>query len=194
VILPLQVTGDENLRPEKLTAWELGHRIQFDGPWVFETSLFYNDYARLIEPNPAIFGAFTDEGSGATWGAEVNFSGQVTTRWRLEGAYSWLKVRIDGPVLPFEEQGSPQHLAQLRSYFDLGDDLELNAALYRVDEVPFAGSDGYTRFDVGLGWQATPALRLELWGKNLLDAEHSEASGAQIPRSIFAMATFEFGH
>jgi iron complex outermembrane receptor protein len=194
VILPVQVTGDENLRPEKLTAWELGHRIQFDGPWVFETSLFYNDYTRLIEPNPAIFGAFTDEGSGATWGAEVNFSGQVTARWRLEGAYSWLKIRIDGPVLPFEEQGSPQHLAQLRSYFDLGHYLELNAALYRVDEVPFTGSDAYTRLDVGLGWQATPSLRLDLWGKNLLDAEHSEASGAQIPRTIFAMATFEFGH
>jgi iron complex outermembrane receptor protein len=193
VIVPLQVTGDSGLRPEKLTAWELGHRIQFEGPWVFETSLFYNDYTRLIEPNPAIFGAFTDEGSGATWGAEVNFSGQVTERWRLEGAYSWLRVRIDGPVLPFEEQASPEHLAQLRSYFDLGKDVELNAALYHVDEVAFSNIDAYTRLDVGLGWQATPALRLELWGKNLLDAAHAEASGAQVPRSVFAMATFEFG-
>ena len=70
----------------------------------------------------------------------------------------------------------------------------MNAALYRVDEVPFTGSDAYTRLDVGLGWQATPSLRLDLWGKNLLDAEHSEASGAQIPRTLFAMATFEFGH
>jgi hypothetical protein len=55
-----------------------------------------------------------------------------------------------GPVLPFEEEGSPEHLAQLRSYFDLGRDVELNAALYRVDEVPFAGVDAYTRFDLGL--------------------------------------------
>jgi len=194
VILPVQVTGDEDLRPEKLTAWELGHRIQFEGPWVLETSLFYNDYDRLIEPNPAIFGAFTDEGSGATWGAELNLSGQVTSRWRLEGAYSWLRVRIDGPVFPFEEQGSPRHLAQLRSYFDLSDDLELNAVLYHVDEVPFSGSDAYTRFDLGLGWQATPSLRLDLWGKNLLDDKHAEASGARVPRTIFALATFEFGH
>ena len=193
VIVPVQVTGDEELRPEKLTAWELGHRVQFKGPWVFETSLFYNDYTRLIEPNPAIFGAFTDAGSGATWGAEVNFSGQVTPRWRLEGAYSWLRTRIDGPVLPFEEEGSPQHLAQLRSYFDIGDRLQLNAALYRVDEVPFNDIDAYTRLDLGLGWQATPALRLDLWGRNLLDDAHEEASGAQVPRTFFAMATFEFG-
>ena len=193
VIVPVQVTGDEDLRPEKLTAWELGHRVQFQGPWVFETSVFYNDYTRLIEPNPTIFGAFTDAGSGRTWGAEVNFSGQVTPRWRLEGAYSWLRTRIDGPVLPFEEEGSPEHLAQLRSYFDLGRDVELNAALYRVDEVPFAGVDAYTRFDLGLGWQASPALRFDLWGQNLLEEQHREASGAQVPRTIYAMATFEFG-
>jgi iron complex outermembrane receptor protein len=194
VILPVQLTGDENLRPEKLTSWEVGHRVQFHGPWVFETSLFYNDYTRLIEPIPTIFGPFTDAGSGATWGGEVNFSGQVTSRWRLEGAYSWLHTRIDGPVLPFEEQGSPEHLAQLRSYFELSDTLELNAALYHVDEVPFIGVDAYTRFDLGLSWQATPSLRLDLWGKNLLDENHSEASGAQVPRTLFALATFEFGH
>jgi iron complex outermembrane receptor protein len=194
VILPVQVTGDEDLRPEKLTAWELGHRIQLRGPWVLETSLFYNDYQRLIEPVPSIFGAFTDEGSGATWGGEFNVSGQLTPRWRVEGAYSWLHTRIDGPVLPFEEEGSPKHLAQLRSYFDLSDDLEFNVALYHVDEVPFANVDAYTRMDLGLGWQATPAWRLDLWGQNLLDNTHEEASGAQVPRTVFAMATFEFGH
>jgi iron complex outermembrane receptor protein len=193
VILPLAVTGDEDLRPEQLTAWELGHRVQFAGPWVIETSLFYNDYSRLIEPTPAIFGAFTDAGSGATWGAEVNFSGQLTPAWRLEGAYSWLQTRIDGPVLPFEEDGSPKHLAQLRSYLDIGDDVEFNAALYHVDEVPFTGVDAYTRLDLGLSWRPTPSLRLDLWGQNLLDETHEEASGAQVPRTVFAMATYEFG-
>jgi iron complex outermembrane receptor protein len=194
VIVPIQVTGDETLRPEKLTAWELGHRIQFAGPWVLETSLFYNDYARLIEPTPAIFGDFTDAGSGATWGGEFSLSGQVTEGWRLEGSYSVLRTRIDGPVLPFEEQGSPRHLAQLRSYLDLGEDVELNAALYHVDRVPFVGADAYTRLDLGMTWRPNPGLRLELWGRNLLDARHEEASGAQVPRTVFAMATYEFGH
>jgi len=193
IILPLAVTGDEDLRPERLTAWELGHRVQFNGPWVFETSLFYNDYTRLIEPTPGIFGAFTDAGSGTTWGGEFNFSGQLTPAWRLEGAYSWLHTRIDGPVLPFEEEGSPQHLAQLRSYFDVGDNLELNAALYHVDKVGFTNVDAYTRLDLGLSWRPTPALRLDLWGQNLLDASHQEASGAQVPRTVYAMATYQFG-
>jgi iron complex outermembrane receptor protein len=193
IILPLAVTGDEDLRPEQLTAWELGHRVQLRGPWVFETSLFYNEYSRLIEPNPGIFGAFTDLGSGVTWGGEFNFSGQLTPAWRLEGAYSWLHTRIDGPVLPFEEGGSPRHLAQLRTYYDVGDNVELNAAAYHVDSVAFTNVDAYTRVDLGISWRATPALRLELWGQNLLDAQHAEASGAQVPRTVFALATFELG-
>jgi iron complex outermembrane receptor protein len=193
VIVPIEITGDESLRPEKLTAWEVGHRVQIHGPWVFETSLFYNDYSRLIEPLPTIFGPFTDAGSGATWGGEFSVSGQVTERWRLEGSYSLLRTRIDGPVLPFEENGSPRHLAQLRSYLDLGDDVEFNAAIYHVDRVPFIGAPAYDRLDLGLSWQATPALRLELWGQNLLDANHVEASGAMVPRTVFAMATLDFG-
>jgi outer membrane receptor protein involved in Fe transport len=96
-------------------------------------------------------------------------------------------------VLPFEEDGSPKHLAQLRSYLDIGDDVEFNAALYHVDEVPFTGVDAYTRLDLGLSWRPTPSLRLDLWGQNLLDETHEEASGAQVPRTVFAMATYEFG-
>jgi iron complex outermembrane receptor protein len=194
VIVPIELTGDEHLRPEKLTAWEVGHRLQLPGPWVFETSLFYNDYTRLIEPTPAIFGPFTDAGSGATWGGEFSVSGQVTDRWRLEGSYSLLRTRIDGPVFPFEETGSPRHLGQLRSYLDLGDDVEFNAAWYHVDRVPFVGAPGYDRVDLGLSWQASPTLRLDLWGRNLLEDRHVEASGAQVPRGLYAMATFDFGH
>ena len=193
VIVPIQITGDPQLRPEKLLAWELGHRVQLPGPWVLETSLFYNDYQRLIEPIPTIFGPFTDEGSGATWGGEFNVSGQLGEHWRLEGAYSLLRTRIDGPVLPFEEQGSPSHLWQLRSYLDLGDSVEFNAAIYHVARVPFVGAPAYDRLDLGFTWRPRPSLRLELWGQNLLDDEHVEASGAMVSRTVFAMATIELG-
>ena len=193
VIVPIQVTGDEDLRPEKLVAWELGHRIQFAGPWVFETSLFYNDYTRLIEPQPGIFGPFTDAGSGATWGGEFSVSAQLNPHWRVEGSWSLLRTRIEGPVLAFEEEGSPRQLAQLRSYLDLGEDLEFNASVYHVDRVPFVGAGAYTRLDLGFTWRARPGLRLELWGRNLLHARHEEASGAQVPRTVFAMATFDLG-
>jgi len=192
VIVPLQVTGDEALRPEHLLAYELGHRIQLSERWMLESSLFVNDYSRLIEPAPAIFGAFNDAGSGRTWGAELDSTLQVSARWRLEGSYSWQRVRIDGPVLKFEQNSTPRQLAQLRSNLDLCDTMEFNGAVYYVDKVPQLNIDSYTRLDLGFSWRFKPNVRVELWGQNLLDARHAEASGAQVPRGVFAAVSVKF--
>ncbi|MGH8030619.1 MAG: TonB-dependent receptor plug domain-containing protein, partial [Arenimonas sp.] len=62
VIVPIGVSGDDSLRPEKLTAWEFGHRMRIGEDWVVDTALFHNDYTRLIGVQPAIFGPFTDAG------------------------------------------------------------------------------------------------------------------------------------
>jgi iron complex outermembrane receptor protein len=190
VILPLGLSGDESLRTEKLVAWELGHRVQLNDRWLLDTELFYNDYQRLIGVPPTIFGTFTDAGSGATWGGSVSVSAQVTDRWRLEGSYNVLRTRIDGPIYQYEEIGTPDHMSQLHSYFDLGDALELNASLYRVAQVQFTGIPAYTRVDLGLAWHPREGLELSLTGQNLLHATHPEASGAQVPRGIYAQATF----
>lgn len=193
VIIPMSVSGSEGLRSEKLVAWELGYRVQPASHWMFELSVFNNDYQRLIEPAPAILGPFTDAGSGRTFGVELNASGQLTDRWRLEGSYSWLKVQIDGPVYQFEETSSPRHLAQLRSYLDIGNNTEFNAAVYHVDRIPQLNIDAYTRVDLGLAWRVGSNLRLELWGQNLLEASHAEASGALVPRGVQARMSYSLG-
>jgi iron complex outermembrane receptor protein len=185
VIIPLSVSGDNDLRPEKLLAYELGHRMQVNSRWLLETSLFYNDYTRLIEPAPTILGPFTDAGSGRTWGAEFDSTLQLSPHWRVEGSYSWQRVRIDGPVYRFEQDSTPRNLAQLHSYFDIGDRTEFNAALYYVDRIPQLNIDAYTRLDLGVSWNVRPRLRIELWGQNLLERRHAEASGAQVPRALF---------
>jgi iron complex outermembrane receptor protein len=192
IIVPLQVTGDEDLGYEKLTAWELGYRVQPSSRWLVESSFFYNDYQRLIEPAPIILGAFTDAGTGRTWGAELNASAQLTDAWRVEAGYSWLRVAIDGPVFQFEESSSPRHMAQLRSYLDIGDRLELDGALYHVDRIPQLGVPAYTRMDLGLGWQSGKHTRVALWAQNLLDVGHTEASGAVVPRNVHLQLSFDF--
>jgi iron complex outermembrane recepter protein len=194
VNVPLQVTGDPALRPERLLAWELGYRLQPAARWLLEVSVFDNDYQRLIEPAPGIFGAFTDAGNGRTWGVDVNASAQLSERWRVEGSWSSLRVDVDGPVFAFEERSSPRHLAQLRSYLDIGEHAEFNAAWYHVDEIPQNAIPAYDRLDLGLVWRLGAATRLELWGQNLLEANHPEASGAQVPRSVYARMTVELGH
>jgi outer membrane receptor protein involved in Fe transport len=142
----------------------------------------------------SIVGHFNDLGSGATWGGELSVSAQLTRRWKVQGAYSRLATRIDGPVYPFEETGTPRMLAQLHSWFDVTGDFDLDASLYRAGEVPLTGIPAYTRADVGARWRPRDGVEFSLWAQNILHAGHREASGAIVPRGIYAQVAFGIGH
>lgn len=193
-IVPVGLGGNADLRAEALVAWEAGHRWQSgDHRWVLETSLFYNDYRRLIGVPETIVGTFNDLGSGATWGGELNLSAQLAPRWKLQGAYSRLRTRIDGPVYPYEETGTPSALWQLHSWFDAGDTLAIDAAVYHAGGVPLTGVPAYTRTDLGLRWRPGGGVEFSLWAKDLFNDGHREASGAIVPRGLYAQATFGIG-
>ena len=191
VTVPLGLAGDDRLRAEELLAWEAGHRIQVSPRLAIATTVFYNDYKRLVGVPPSIFGTFNDDASGATWGGDIVAAMRWTDRWAMEASYSRLHTRIDGPVLKFDEIGFPRQLAQLRSNLDLGESLEFNGAAYYVDEVPFLGVPAYTRLDMGLAWRPSSSVEVSLWGQNLLDEGHSEGSGAQVPRGVYAQITID---
>jgi iron complex outermembrane receptor protein len=193
VIVPLGVAGDDSLKTEKLTAYELGHRIRFGDTLTVETAAFFNDYTRIIAAPPGIFGTFTEAGDGETFGADVSVSWRPFEHWRLEGSYSWLRTQIHGPVYTIEEGSTPERLGQLRSNFDLGENVELNGAVYYVDSIPRMDHDAYTRVDLGVTWRPAPHVELALWGQNLFDGRHLEASGAQVPRTVYVQASFDFG-
>lgn len=193
-ILPIALAGNDQLRPERMVALEAGHRWQVTDRWAIDTALFHHDHQRLIEPPPAVFGTFTDKASGESWGGDFSVSGRITDRWRVDGSYSRLRVRIDGPAFPFDETSSPSELAQFHSYYDVRDDFEFNAAVYHVGRVPFNAIPAYTRTDIGFTWRPRHGLELALWGQNVFDPNHAEASGAQVPRTAYLQVTFDLGH
>jgi iron complex outermembrane receptor protein len=194
-IVPVGLAGDSDLRPEKLLAWEVGHRLQASDRWAFDTTLFYNHYQRLLGIPPSIVGVFTDASSGATWGGDISASGVLNDRWRVEASYSHLHTRIDGNVFKYEETSTPSTQAQLRSYFDATDDIQINGGLYYVSRIAGTGAlaldvPAYTRADLGVTWRPRPGLSLSLWGQNLLDSGHPEASDARVPRTVYAQASW----
>ena len=193
VIVPLGLAGNEDLQAEELVAYEIGHRIQLSPRVAVGTTLFYNDYRRLIGVPATIVGTFNNDATGATWGGDMVVAARWTDDWRMEVSYSRLHTRIDGPVLQFDEIGTPRQLAQVRSILDLGEAAEFNAAAYYVDEVPFLGVPAYTRLDLGMTWRPWPRAELAIWGQNLLESGHSEGSGAQVPRGIYAQVTLDVG-
>jgi iron complex outermembrane receptor protein len=189
VIVPLSLDGNDSLRVEKLMAWEAGHRVQFGPRLSLDTAVFYNDYQRLVSVPPGIFGSLTTNGTGTVYGVDVAASFQATPDWRLEGSVSVIDTEIRGPVLQFDETGSPQRLAQLRSNWTFADDWELHSAVYHVGEIPRLSIDDYERVDVGLTWHQGDNIDWTLWGQNLTDPSHPEASGAEVPRTVYAQVT-----
>ncbi|MCC6683317.1 MAG: TonB-dependent receptor [Phycisphaeraceae bacterium] len=191
VFVPLGVAGNDDLKSEELIAYELGHRIRLAESVNLDTALFYHDYDNLIS-TPGAIGAFNNDGAGQSYGAEAVLSWQPAATWRVEAAYSFVNVDQQGPVLQFEEINTPHHQAQLRSYYNLTKDLELNGVLYYVDRLEQANADRYFRLDLGATWRVTPNFELSAWGTNLLDPSHPEASNVEIPRGFYLQATFRF--
>ena len=188
VIVPLALEGNDDLPVEKLLAWEAGHRIQF-GRLSFDTALFYNEYQRLVSVPRSIFGVLGSDATGTVYGADVAVTFQATADWRFDGSVSFIETDIRGPVLQFDEDGSPQHLAQLRSTWSFAPGWELHSAIYHVGEIPRLSIDAYERVDVGLTWHASERTEWTLRGQNLTDPAHPEASGAEVPRSVYAQLT-----
>ena len=181
-VVPFGIRGDEELDVEKLVAYELGHRWRAER-WAISSALFYNDYRTLLALPQGVVGTFTDAASGESYGAEVAATIRVTKPWRLELGANWLQTDLDGPVAQFEDGGAPRWMAQIRSYVDLPHALELDGALYYVDELPARGVDAYLRLDAGIAWQPRPGWRLLLRGQNLLEPSHREGSAVEIPRN-----------
>ncbi len=191
VIVPLALSGDPQLDVERLTAYELGYRLQFGDRWAVDVTAFAGDYDDLVSVPPETFGTFNQLGSGATLAGDITLSFRASSTLRMESSYSWLRTEIDGPVLPIEEEGTPRHAAQLRAYWDISSRWQLNGAIYRVGDIPRQSIDGYTRTDIGLSWQPTPRIEVALWGQNLTDDAHAEATNAEVPRSIYAQVSME---
>lgn len=208
--------GNHRADSEKLTAYELGYRIESAKRLSFDLTGFYNVYDDLLitvpnanrfeaNPSPAhvlISSISQNAQAGETFGTELAANCQVNDHWRLTGSYTWRHMCLHPDNSA--ESDSPQQQFQIRSYLDLTHNVELNGALYFVDQIKpqFAGTrlpvSSYVRLDIGLAWRPTKSLELGVWGQNLLDNQHAEFGSLQtqirteVPRSVLGKMTWRF--
>lgn len=193
----IRAYGDENFDSERLTAYELGLRLWPAERVSLDITPFYNVYDNFrsnsmslrdafMEPTPfpphlVIPGRLANNMEAETYGVEVAADWLITDKWKLKGAYSFLKVHMDSsdPGTTAEEKGliegnSPQNQLSLRSSMNLLPNVDLDVWGRYVDSLRYLDIDSYFEADVILSWRATKNVTVSLFGRNLLDRAHLE--------------------
>ena len=211
--VPLYATGNTQFDSENLTAYELGYRVNDGNRWSIDVAAFYNEYDELRTLDPISMPpadsllAFDNHMEGETHGIELAARFRVRRGWDLHAVYSYLNTSLHltgdsrDSAAERSEDSCPQHQAMVRSSFDLGRGLALDATLRHVDDISVNGVDvdGYTELDLNLGWRPRSGLEISLTGQNLLDSEHPEflpdfiaTRPTGVERSIYIKSIWEF--
>jgi iron complex outermembrane recepter protein len=197
------LTGGGTFQSEKLTAYEVGARIQPSSRTSISISTYYNRYddLRSIEFDPLTFLPlhWGNGMEGHAYGLEAWGDFRVTPWWRLSAGYSRLEKRLKfkpgaSGVLGVKTAGDdPEHQASLKSSMDLGRSVTLDAALRYADALPDPRLPSYVELGARLAWNVSERLQLSVSGANLLHEQIQEfPGGAAIPRSVYADLRWRF--
>ncbi len=200
VLYPLPASGSRDLEPEELIAYEMGYRSHLTKDITLDTCIYVNDYTNLLNIDLDTFNLINGY-EGQIIGGEVNLIWQPAHTFRLEAGYSHAHTNLNGEVFETFDlnEAYPDNQFHLRTYLDIGRDMELNAALYYVDSVPSYVAQSYIRLDMGLTWRLNDHVQIGLWGQNLLDPQHNEMTDrdinqytGQVPRSFYFQVNMTF--
>jgi iron complex outermembrane receptor protein len=215
------IQGDRDFDAEKLTAYELGYRIQPSGRLNLDLAAFHNVYDDLrtfetrspvaeifpLPPHLLVANLTENRGSGNTWGLELAADWRPRDGWRLQLAYSYLEMDLkaeDGSrdtSLDDQEDASPKHQVSLRSSTDLARNVELDLWVRYTDAFDGLGASpiaSQTALDLRLAWRPHKDLELSIVGQNLLDDRHLEfvsdsfSSPVEVERGVYGKLTWRF--
>lgn len=209
------ILGNRNFESEVLTAYELGYRVRPLPKLSFDFATYYNVYDRLrsFEPQTPVIGfpvqvptLIENQLDGFTCGLEASAVWQVLDQWRLQPAYTLLKMHLhtdspstDTTSVSTIEGESPQQQFSLRSSLDLPQNLSLDCTLRFVDQLPALNVRSYAALDVRLGWRPNKNWELAIVGQNLGSSPHAEFKPTFISTpqtlvrsSVYAKATWRF--
>lgn len=222
----LRLLGNPNFQNERLIAYEAGYRTMLSRRVSIDLAAYFNDwdnaqttepFSTFFEPNPPPAHQvqtlmFENLMHGETHGFEIAVNWKVTDHWSLFPAFAFANEHMhtapnsqDTLTGPFVEGAAPDHMAQLRSHFDLLRTLAWDASAYYVDPLTDQGPSGnvripaYTRLDTSLTWRAWERFSFSVVGQNLLQDHHLEfedvngsMQSGQIKRSAYAKINWQF--
>ncbi len=184
--------GSDDLNAERLTAYELGYRIQPTEQLALDLATFYNDYSDLIvfEPGtpfvsgggdliiPLTAGNLTQ---GHAYGAELAAEWALRSDTRVKASYSFIELVVDDTSNTPATQGDavPENQIRLRVEHDLNDHTDIDLGLMYVDSMKLGNIDSYFRTDCRAEWRPSSHMSLTLGVQNLFHDGQVEDGPAQ---------------
>jgi iron complex outermembrane receptor protein len=179
------VRGTHEFKAETLMAYELGYRAQPLDEVSFDAAVFHHALDDLRSQDLPVGGGLPltigNTLRGTASGVEIGVNVQPRPEWRTHLGYTWLDTDVRRQTFSRDVSGGtaelndPHHLLNLRSSLDLPHDLELDAMLRAVGELPEPRVPGYTELTLRLGWRASPLVDLWLVAQDVLHDAHPEA-------------------
>ena len=207
----VRLQGTKDFAPERLTAYEIGYRVQATERLFLDLALFYNDYIRLLSLEPGA--PFTETSpppshtivplflrnkmTAEVRGGELAWEWRPIATWRLTGSYSYLDMNLAGAADSLDttteastEGSSPRHMAWIRSSLDVRRNLGLDLTLRYVGRLPAQQIEDYTEMDVLISRRLPQGFEVALAGQNLLSPHHAEFGGGgagpiEVERSVY---------
>lgn len=199
----LYLTGNRAFRTEKLTAFELGTRIQPMQKLSLSVSGFYNLYDDLrsveVDPVTLIPLFWGNRLTGHSYGIEAWGDYRPTSWWTLSAGFTWLSEHFHArpgtlQLLGPEQIGDdPDQQAMLRSSMNLGGGVTIDADFREVGALSATHVPAYAELGGRIGWALGQHLVLSVSGTNLLHAHHIEyAGGYRVSRQVLAGVQWRF--
>jgi iron complex outermembrane receptor protein len=211
------IQGQKDFESENVLATEVGYRLRPHDKLFFDMAAFANIYrdghsfeveAPFVNPSGFVELPIVSRNrlDGETYGVEVAATWDVSSWWRLNGAFTWFQMDLrkdpistDQNVVGFEGN-DPKFQWNLRSHMNLPSNLEFDQMLYYVDALQSQQVRSYFRLDLRVGWHPAKNIEVSIVGQNLLDNKHQEWGDDRIQtndrnlveRSVFGKLVLKF--
>ncbi len=192
--LVIQLLGDHQFKSEDVLGYELGYRGTLNKHLYVDATAFWNQYSQLQSFSPYMIThsagvtyytiQYTNQISGSASGFEIAPQVAITSRWRLNLAYSFLNSNFaangatsnpsDSGSVSTYRGSSPKHQVVLQAMIDLPCRFHFDQTYRFISALPAQKVPAYQTADLHLSRPLGGNFLIEGVGQNLFQPHHYE--------------------